>query len=470
MADSTSKAALASAPNAPSAFVPLRFIVAGLLSLVVAVGLIVFKPSVLAAYHYNQHVIAITHLLVLGWVCSVVMGAVYQLVPVALETRLFSERLAKWQFIFHVVGFAGMVWMFWRWDMKQVGHFGTAFAVGAALFIYNLFRTLLRVKRWNVIAVAIASSLFWLGLTVLVGLSVAAGKCAYEYATPLTQTSVLRAALRGLQAAGAFMGKFDQLAAMHAHAHAGVFGCFIMLIVGVSYRLLPMFAVSDIQNARRAAWSVGLLNLGLAGVFLTVLLRSPLKPVFALVIAGGLLLYGLEVRAILRARKRVKMDWGIRQFLVALLLLIPTAVLGLVLSWPQLPLTALTGQLENLYGLLAVLGVVSFAILGMIYKVVPFLVWFGRYSGEVGRHKVPNLADMYSTRVQVAGFWTYLAGLTIAGAGTVTGSELVVRLGCLVLLGSLLLLGVNLGLIFKHLFRPSLKPLNVRPVVTALAS
>jgi hypothetical protein len=243
-----------------------------------------------------------------------------------------------------------------------------------------------------------------------------------------------------------------------------------MLIVGVSYRLLPMFAVSDIQNPRRAAWSVGLLNAGLAGSFLAVLLRSPLKPVFALVIVGGLVLYGIEVRAILRTRKRSKLDWGIRQFLMALGLLIPTAVLGLVLSWPKLQLTALVGQLENLYGLLAVLGVVSFAILGMIYKVVPFLVWFGRYSSEVGRHKVPNLADMYSTRVQVAGFWMYLAGLAVSSAGTVTGSELWVRLGCLVLGGSLLLLWVNLSLIFKHLLRPSLEPLNLRPAATALTS
>lgn len=470
MADSKSNTILVSAPNAPSPFVPLSFILAGLLSLFLAVGLIAAKPSVLATYHYNQHVIAITHLLVLGWICSVVMGAVYQLVPVALETRLHSERMAKWQFAFHVIGFAGMVWMFWRWDMKQVGHFGSAFAVGVGLFIYNLVRTLWRVPKWNVIAVAIASSLFWLGVTVLVGLSVAAGKCSYEYATPLTQASALRTALRGLQAAGAFMGKFDQIAAMHAHAHAGVFGCFIMLIVGVSYRLLPMFAVSEIQRPRRAAWSVGLLNVGLVGVFLTVLLRHPLKPVFALVIAGGLVLYGLEVRAILRARRRAVLDWGLRQFLVALGLLIPTVALGLALSWPTLPLTALVGQLENLYGLLAVLGAVSFAILGMTYKIVPFLVWFGRYSPEVGRSRVPTLAEMYSPRLQIAGFWTYLAGLAVTSTGTLLASEFWVRVGVLGLCVSLVFVGLNLAMMLKHLLCPQIQPLSFRPAREAVAT
>src|SRR3974390_1850222 len=108
------------------------------------------------------------------------MGAMYQLVPVALETKLYSERLAKWQFAFHLVGFVGMVWMFETWNMKQVGHFGSVLAVGVGLFMYNLARTLLRVQKWNVVATAIASSLAWLSITVLAGLSIAAGKCAYD--------------------------------------------------------------------------------------------------------------------------------------------------------------------------------------------------------------------------------------------------------------------------------------------------
>jgi hypothetical protein len=447
------------AANAPSVFLPLRFIVVGVLSLALALVLIALKPAVLATYHYNQHVIAITHLLLLGWIGSVVVGAVYQLVPVALETRLYSERLARWQFLFHLIGFAGMVWMFWRWDMKQVGHFGSAFAVGVGLFVWNIARTLARVPRWNVIAFAIAAALGWLVLTVLVGLSIAAGKCAYEYATPLTQSGWLRATLRGLQAAGAFMGRFDQLGAMHAHAHAGVAGCFVMLIVGVSYRLLPMFAVSELQSPRRAAWSVALLNVGLLGAFLAMLTRHPLKPFAALVIAAGLALYALEVRAILRARRRTHLDWGLRQFLAALALLIPGMALGLFLSWPGLAVTPLVGQLENLYGLLGVLGVVSLAILGMLYKIVPFLVWFGRYRGEIGRHRVPNLADLYATPVQVAGFALWAAGLFIAAVGTVLASELVVRLGALVLGGSWLCLGANLVLMFRHLVRPRLEPL-----------
>ena len=147
------------AAAAPSITLPLRFVVTGLFSLIVGVGWLVARPDLLAAYHYNQYIIALTHLFVLGWLSSVVMGAMYQLVPVALETKLYSERLAKWQFVIHLIGVIGMVAMFNVWNMKQVGHFGSALALGVGLFVYNMARMLWRVPKWNVVATAITAEI-----------------------------------------------------------------------------------------------------------------------------------------------------------------------------------------------------------------------------------------------------------------------------------------------------------------------
>lgn len=452
--------------NAPSVTLPLQFILTGIVALLLGMAGLVWRPELLATYHYNQYVIALTHLFVLGWICSVVMGAVYQLVPVALETRLHSERLARWQFVFHAVGFAGMVWMFWRWDLKQVGHFASALALGVGLFAYNIARTLARVPRWNVVAGAVATALFWLGFAVFAGLCVAAAKCAYESAANLPPTSFLGAMLAALQAAAGFVKRFDQMSVMHAHAHLGVLGFFIMLIVGVSYKLVPMFTLSELQSRRRAAWSVVLLNVGLAGLFVTVLLRNPWKLAFALVVMAGLALYGLELRAILSTRKRPALDWGLRTFLTAVSLLAPLSVLAVVLSWPGLPLTPFTGQLENLYGVLALLGVVSLAILGMLYKVIPFLVWFGRYSREIGRRKVPSMGDLYSHRLQAVGYWLYLAGLATVCAGTVLGHANGVRSGAVLLTTSVAVLAVNVAKMLSHFWPAKFQPLpTVQPKV-----
>ncbi len=434
----------------------------GLLALFVGLGWLVARPDILAAYHYNQYVIAATHLFVLGWICSIVMGAMYQLVPVALETKLYSERLAKWQFAFHVVGFVGMVWMFSKWDMKQVGHFGSVFAVGVGLFVYNIARTLLRVPKWNVVATAVSAALIWISFSILVGLSIAAGKCIYESTEGLATATGVSALVSGLRSLGAFMARFDQISAMHAHAHLGGIGFFTMLIVGVSYKVIPMFTLSEIQSHRRAALSVVLLNIGLAGSFITILLRSPWKLAFALVVIVALSIYRLELRAILRAGKRRPLDWGIKYFLTAVTLLVPLSVLAVVLSWPGLPLNAFTGQLENVYGFLGLIGVVSFAIIGMLYKIIPFLVWFGSYSKHIGRAQVPALADMYSARLQAVGYWTFLAGLLVTIIATLFSNAVVVRCGCGLLAFSLAVFAVNVGKILSHYFRPTLKPLTLR--------
>ncbi len=448
----------------PSVILPLQFIITGLLALFAAVGCLLARPDLLATYHYNQHVIAVTHLVVLGWICSVIMGAVYQLVPVALETKLHSERLANWQFAFHVVGFAGMVWAFSIWDLKQVGHFGSVLAIGVGLFVYNIGRTLLRVPKWNVSATAVAAALGWISLSILTGLFISAGKCTYDSATVLPPTTPVGALVHGLRSIASFVGRFDAISAMHAHAHLGSVGFFLMLIVGVSYKLVSMFTLSEVQNPRRAIWSIALLNIGLAGVFITILVGSPWKFAFALVIIAALVTYGWELAAILRARNRRKLDWSIKYFLTAIALLVVFSAAALILSWPGLPLTTLTGQLENVYGFLGLLGVVTFAILGMLNKIIPFLVWFRSYGREIGRKQVPAMTDLYSTRLQAAGYWSFLAGFIVVGVAILFSNETGVRTGCALLAAGLVFFTMNVASILTHLTRPQLKPLaSIQP-------
>lgn len=454
--------------NAPSVTLPLRFVITGLLALLTGIGSLIVRPDMLATYHYNQYIIAVTHLFTLGWMCSVVMGAMYQLVPVALETRLYSERLAKWQFAFHLVGFAGMVWMFWTWNMKQVGHFGSVMAVGVGLFVYNILRTLLRTPRWSVTATAITAALGWITFTIGVGLAIAAAKCAYDSETGLATAVGVSTVVDGLRTLARFMARFDQISTMHAHAHLGAIGFFTLLIVGVSYKLIPMFTLSEVQNKRRAALSVALLNVGLLGSFLTILLRSPWKIVFAAVILGALAVYGWELRAILRARKRAGLDWGLKSFLTAVGMLAPVSLLSLVLAWPGLPLNARTGQLENLYGFLGFVGVVTFAIIGMLYKIVPFLAWFGVYSRHVGRAKVPAFGEMYSTRLQLIGYWSFLGGLVVTSGGIVSSGKLLVQVGCGLLALSATTLAVNVVSILGHFVRPQVVPLATNKSITTV--
>lgn len=433
--------------TAPSSTLPLLFTVTGLLALFFSVAWLVARPEILAQYHYSPGAIAVTHLFVLGWLCSIVMGAMYQLVPVALETKLFSERLAHIQFAFHLIGFVGMVWAFSAWNLKSVALFGAVLSVGVAIFMHNIGRTLLCVPKWNVVATSVASAIGWVMLTVAAGLLIAAAKAFSE----------------SLPALAGWVFRFDPIGAMHAHAHLGAIGFFLILLVGVSYKLIPMFTLSELQNPRRATWSVGLLNVGLAGSVVTMLLRSPWKLAFALVILLALALYALELRAILRARKRRALDWGVRGFLTAVGLMFPLSIIAAVLSWPGLPVNGYTMQLENVYGLLGLVGVVSFAILGMLYKIIPFIVWFGTYSRHIGRAQVPSLADLYSLRLQVIGHWMFLAGLLATLVAMEFSNPVAVRAGCILLASALAVFGVNVFKMLRHMIRPQLQPLPKIP-------
>jgi hypothetical protein len=288
-----------------------------------------------------------------------------------------------------------------------------------------------------------------------------AGKCFYDLMDAAPATGPFAALEHGIKIIGGFMTHFDAISTMHAHAHLGGIGFFTMLIVGVSYKLIPMFTLSEIQNRLRAALSVALLNLGLAGSFVTILLRSPWKLAFAFVVILALALYGIELAAILRARKRRALDWGLKIFLTAVAGLLPLCLLALVLSWPGLRGNALTGQLENLYGFLGLVGVISFALIGMLYKIIPFLVWFGIYSKKVGLAKVPALADLYSERLQITGYVTFVSGIALVSIGILAGNGPAVRLGSALLAASLATLLLNVLRMLAHFVRPKIEPFTV---------
>jgi hypothetical protein len=103
--------------------------------------------------------------------------------------------------------------------------------------------------------------------------------------------------------------------------------------------------------------------------------------------------------------------------------------------------------------------VVTLAILGMLHKILPFLVWFGVYSPHVGRAQLPLTAHMVSERAQAAGLWTYLAGLGVISVAILRENEMGVRVGGAFLIVSLVLFGFNAARVFSHFLRPQIKPL-----------
>jgi len=69
-----------------------------------------------------------------------------------------------------------------------------------------------------------------------------------------------------------------------------------------------------------------------------------------------------------------------------------------------------------------VMGFFSFLINGHLFKIIPFLVWFERYSPLVGKKKVPMLNEMLPHRLARFEFIFSSLGMLIAGIGLLVGS------------------------------------------------
>ncbi|GAB1450240.1 hypothetical protein MASR2M47_02960 [Draconibacterium sp.] len=205
--------------NAPSPKVVVPHYVFGGVILFLTSVLIVFYPAAFTQHFFSAQLLAITHLLVLGWITMIIFGALYQLLPVIMEVKLYSEQLAKFSFALLGVGTVLLAFAFWRFSFGVVMYVaGSLIVISVILFVINVLRTAQSSSKNVVERTFIVSSVIWLLFTVLAGLALAVN-LSHPYL------------------------KVSHIELLKLHAHAGLVGWFIQLIIGVSSKLLPMFMV-----------------------------------------------------------------------------------------------------------------------------------------------------------------------------------------------------------------------------------
>ena len=399
------------AGNSPPLGLPLGFFLAGPLAFVAINALLVFDGGNLLTYYLLPVDLSLTHLVTLGWVTMVMMGALYQLTPVIFQTRLHSARLGRWQFGFYLIGVAGLVTSFrWLWA-PGLAIFGSAVVLAVALFLYNMARTLWRPPAWTVVGWYLAHSLSYLGMTVISGLTFALDLRFHWF--PIPQH------------------------VLAAHVDLGLIGWFTLTLMGVGYQLVPMFGLVHGHSLRLARWILRALNLGILLLFISLLLEWP-RPV-ALLSVGmtglGVAAYAFDVYRMFRRRRRRVLD--LTQWHTILSTLCLLAAMLAVVRIASGNLGGLSAQTHWYLGTayLALAGWVSFAIMGQYYKILPFLIWNHRYAAQAGREPVPLLRDLYSgARARVA-FLLYLAGFVGVATSLLLGASLLVRLSALLTLG-----------------------------------
>jgi hypothetical protein len=419
---------------------PLSFITFGLVWLAVAAGWLAARVELLDFHYATPGVVALVHAWILGCLLPVTFGAVYQLLPVVLGGELASPRLAWTHFALHAIGAPCLVASMIVWRMDFVALAAVPVVAGVILFASNVWRTVGRI-RWthDPVATAFALAAAWLVATVLAG------------------------ALLALDHVWNFLA-ISPLAILRAHAHLGLAGFFLTLLQGATFRLVPMFTLSTVQSWRRVWAGLLVTQVGL-GVLIPGLIweKNFLVCLAALTLCVGLALSGWELAATLASRHKRGLVVGLRGFVGGAALFAGAAAGGLTVALAgNLPLAG-NPKWAMLYGLVALLGGLVPIILGMLCKIIPFLVWLRVYAPLIGRRPTPPATGLAKPVLERA--WLALYGLGLGGlaAGVVGADIFWLHLGAWLLLAGVVVLLVNFGIVLSHLgqartARPLSKP------------
>ncbi|MEO8231243.1 MAG: cbb3-type cytochrome c oxidase subunit I, partial [Ignavibacteriota bacterium] len=388
---------IASAYSPPIKIVAKYFITA-IVSFVILNFLLMISYPIISGHHFQPRILAITHVATLGWISTIIFGAWFQLIPVVLEVKLFSEKLAEIQFWIYLLGVIGLVYGFWFFETGNY-FIGSAILLNLAMFIFafNIVATLTKVKKWNLTGLYLAAAIFHLVVTAIAGLLLAIN-LAHPYI------------------------KLDHLQYLNLHVHIAFIGWVSMVVMGVTYKLIPMFTLSHGFSLTNGKWAFWLINIGLLGI--STVMHYKNTTIFFYIFSGmitvGIIFFLLQVHIIFKKRIRKKFDTGIQFSFTAYLMLGITTALGTFMAFGN---ASSIINLTLVYGYLIVFGYLSMLIVGQMYKIVPFLVWYHKYSSKVGLEKVPLIKDMFNENYAGYGFYIMLTAVIGTVASLLLKSE-----------------------------------------------
>ncbi|TXK32813.1 hypothetical protein FVR03_19555 [Pontibacter qinzhouensis] len=426
----------ATTSNSPGKWVVLPHFAFAALAFVALSVLLIFSTDAFGGHYFHPKLLTLTHIAVLGWATMLIFGALYQLLPVVLECKLYSERLAIASFVLLAVGTVLLSYAFWYFEVGWVMHLaGCALFLSFLLFSFNVTKTARLAPKWTIDADFIVTSTYWLVATGAVGL------------------------LMALNFTMGFLPA-DHVHYLKLHAHIGMAGWFLLLIIGVGAKLIPMFLLAHPESSKKLTWAYYLINAGLVCfVFDHLFFQTGFVWLYAGMVVAGVGLFMLFIYTAYKSRQRQDLDLGMQQTFVALALVLLPLVLLFVVS-TELPLPQeLLSAIYLVYGISVFLGFVSALILGQTFKTLPFIVWMHAYEHHVGRYKTPLPKDMYSHAWLRWQNISYLLGYVLLVAGVLLRVQDLILAGAIGFTITSLFYTANVYLLLLHKVK-QLKPFS----------
>lgn len=356
---------LLSFDRAPPISAPLRFFLTAPLFLILAGILLLYRGPDIFSSRWSPAALALTHLVTAGFMLQVMLGALQQLMPVVVGANLARPLLTAT--LVHAAITPGTLFLAAAFLTYEPVLFGCAvafLAAGVMIFVWAAASTLRGVAVSNPTTRGFRLALAGLSVTLASGALLAA-------------TLGMRLNLPVLQ-----------ITDLHLGWGFMAWGCTLLAAVGVvvvpMFQLTPEYPAWFGQSFARTV--LGVITLWSVTDLLGWTLPSAL---FAAALVACGVLFALLTLNLLRRTKRPKHDashhlWRVGMFSacgacgVWVVSRLVVAV-GESLAWPVLFAVLL------LFG-----GFVSVTV-GMLYKIVPFLVWLHLQNRGGGQVHAPNM-------------------------------------------------------------------------------
>jgi hypothetical protein len=401
----------------PATRLPLLYFAVAHLSLASALGVLIVQPGLPAGFFHHPRMIAVIHLVTLGWISSSILGAFYIVAPLALRMPLRTGWRDRAAFGAYVIGASGMVSHFWLGEYN-----GMVWSAG-------------------LVVLAIGH----VGVRAWCGLPRSPVPWGVKLHVALAFVNIMGAAAFGmLIAINRVSGWFtwSPMSAAFAHGHVAAVGWAVMMVVGLSYRLIPMMLPAAMPTGRSLAWSALLLEAGIVTLALSLIRHSPISFGGASLIIAGLGVFVRNVRRIARQRRPPpaalpRPDWATWQTHLAFGWLIVAAVCGVLLVLP-LPLEWMV-PLGWIYGVSGLIGFLAQVVVGIQGRLLPLHAWYRWLQSADGTPPSRSVHTLAEPSVAKWTLFTWAAGVPVLAGGLATAAAPAVSLGAALLLAGVAL-------------------------------
>lgn len=411
---------LLSLEQTPPLGVPLRFfLTAPLFAIAAGLVLLVQGPDALLS-RWTPTLLALTHLITLGFLGLIMLGALMQILPVVAGVEIaYPSFTAKSAHALLTVGALSLAGGFLSGDRWLFQLALPALGLGFVVFLLACWLGIRGSDSDNVTLKAVKLSLWSLLFAIVAGLLM-----LLSYASNVPRPALPLTDLHVMWGLGGWVG---------------------LLVAAVAYQVVPMFQMTALYPApvTRGLAMVIFLSLLAAASIMVVPGGAHLVPrLFQGLAAIGYLIFGLVSLNLLYRRKRAQREATTLFWYLSLISL--TVCAALFLAAVAVPSLQEQPAYTLMLGMLFIVGFAFSVTNGMLYKILPFLSWYHLQSCLTDRKKrAPNIKQFISDARARWQFACHVLGLLLLLAAC-WRPEIFTRLGALVFSLSSVFFSLNL--------------------------